>query len=93
MKVHGSLHAIATYEAKYINSVGYWAAFCGAAYELRAEYLANNKGEGDAKIEVWAIIAYGYMVLVVGLRAEFYSMAAEDSGMAKLVLPALENRS
>ena len=87
-----SMRAVAEYEAKYVNATGYWAAFHQSAITLRTESIEENKPEDARRFDVWAIIAVRYALRVLGLRCEFYEMAAEDPVQAKMVLPSLERR-
>lgn len=54
-------------------------------------FEAGRKEEAE-KFDAWAYIAVRYNLRVLGLRAEFYRMAAKDPMYAKLVLPSLERR-
>lgn len=68
-------------------------AFHEAAITLRQEALTAANEEKALIYEVWAPIAIRYELRVVGLRAEFYRMAAKDPVYAKMVMLALESRN
>lgn len=87
-----SMRAVSEYEAKYINAAGYWGAFHQAAVDMRQEAIAESKYEDARQFDVWQIISVRYTLRVLGLRTEFYRLAAEDPVHAKMVLPALERR-
>lgn len=92
LEKHSSMRAVSEYEAKYINSTGYWLTFHDAAIELRTEEI-NAKDEAKAvEFDVWAIISVRYALRTLGLRTEFYKLAAEDPTYAKMILPALESK-
>ena len=87
-----SMFPVAEHEAKYINAAGYWSVLHHVAYELRQEaFESANKAEAEM-FDAWAFVAVRYSLRVLGLRAEFYRMAAKDPMYAKLVLPSLERR-
>lgn len=87
-----SMYAVAEHEAKYINSAGYWSALHHVAYQMRQEAFEKDNKEEAEKYDAWAYVAVRYSLRVLGLRAEFYRMAAKDPMYAKLVLPSLERR-
>lgn len=93
MEKHESMRAVCEYEANYINAVGYWLAFQQAAFALRQESIAEKKYTEAKKFDGWTMVAGRYGLRVVGLRSEFYKMAAEDPTYAKLVIPTLEKRT
>ena len=93
MEKHQSLRAVAEYEANYINSAGYWMAFHEAALDLRQEMLEEKKDEEAKNYDVWAALVIRYGLRVVGLRSEFYKMAARDPTYAKMILPTLQQRN
>lgn len=41
-------------------------------------------------MDVWIILSVSYAFRVVGLRTEFYKMAAEDPVVEKMMLPTVE---
>lgn len=86
------MRAVSEYEAKYINSTGYWLAFHESAIELRSEQVKADKMDLAVEYDVWAIISVRYALRALGLRTEFYKLAAEDPTYAKMILPALENK-
>ena len=92
LKKHASMRAVAEYEAKYINAAGYWSAFHEACIDLRQQALDESRDENASKFDVWGLIAVRYTLRILGLRAEFYRLAADDPTYAKMVLPALEPR-
>lgn len=89
---HSSLRAVYEYEATYINAAGYWMAFHQAATCLRQEAIEDKNEDKALLFDVWSMIAVRYGLRVVGLRTEFYKMAARDPLHAKLVMPTLEQR-
>lgn len=93
MERHSSMRAVCEYETNYINAVGYWLAFQQAAFALRQEALADKKYPEASKFDCWMTVAGRYGLRVVGLRSEFYKMAADDPTYAKLVITTLEKRS
>lgn len=44
-------------------------------------------------MDVWARIAVRYALRVVGMRSEFYKMAAKDPAYARMVMPTLQKRN
>lgn len=92
LEKQASMRAVAEYEAKYVNAAGYWGAFHEAALDLRQESINSAKDEDAKQFDVWGIISVRYVMRVLGLRSEFYKMAAEDPTYAKMVLPTLEKR-
>lgn len=90
---HESMRAVIDYEAKYVNVAGYWCTFNQAAIGLRQE--ASKEGNNDlaGQYDVWSIIAVRYSLRVLGIRTQFYRMAAVDPVYAKMILPALERRA
>lgn len=90
---HQSMRAVSEYECKYINAAGFWSSFQETAISLRQESLAQKKLEDAEKFDVWAIIANRYCLRTMGLRAEFYKLAANDPTYAKMILPTLEKRT
>lgn len=90
-----SMRAIAEHESPYMNACGYWAAFGEAAISLRGDELKKEENAGARAAEeydVWAIVARRYNLRVIGLRTEFYRLAADDPTHARMVMPALEKR-
>lgn len=87
-----SMYAVAEHEAKYINAAGYWSVLHHVAYDLRQEAFEKGNKDDAEKFDAWAYVAVRYSLRVLGLRAEFYRMAAKDPMHAKLVLPSLERR-
>lgn len=55
MNRHGSIHAIATYEANYMNAASYSVAFSNASNALRSEYLKENKDPDAQNLYVWCM--------------------------------------
>eukprot|EP00737_Agarophyton_chilense_P003788 gb/GEZJ01004540.1/.p3 GENE.gb/GEZJ01004540.1/~~gb/GEZJ01004540.1/.p3 ORF type:complete len:143 (-),score=23.78 gb/GEZJ01004540.1/:3228-3656(-) len=92
MEKHTSMRPVSKYEANYSNAAGYWMAFHEAAIALREESLVDNKEEEAKKFDIWAIVSINYALQVVGLRSQFYKMAAEDPTHTKLMLPMLEKK-
>lgn len=93
MAKHQSLFATAEHEAKYINAAGYWAMIVEKAMQMRQDALKDPAEEAEAwRFDAWAYVANRYSLRVLGLRAEFYRMAAKDPNHAKMVLPLLERR-
>lgn len=92
LEKQGSMRSVAEYECKYVNAAGYWASFHESAIELRAERLSQDRNSEAEKLDVWSIISNRYVLRVLGLRSEFYKMAADDPTYAKMVLPTLERR-
>ena len=92
MEKHQSMRAVSEYECKYVNAAGDWAAFHHAAYDLREEALDAKERENAKMFDVWSYIAVRYNLRVLGLRTEFYKMAAEDPTYAKMIFPGLERR-
>lgn len=88
-----SMYPVAEHEAKYINAAGYWSVLHHVAYELRQEAFEAGKKDDAEKFDAWSFVAVRYSLRVLGLRAEFYRMAARDPMYAKLVLQTLERRS
>lgn len=76
---------------KYINIACCWVDFSDTENVICGEYLTDSKKEEAQKIEVWTGISNCYVLQVLGLRAEFYKMVAEDHGISRLVLPVIEN--
>ena len=93
MERHNSLRAVYEYEANYINSAGYWMSFHEAALDLRSDSIEEKKDNEAKLFDLWAAIAIRYGLRVVGLRAEFYRMAAIDPTYAKMIMPTLEPRN
>jgi hypothetical protein len=92
MHKFASLRPLYEYEANYTNAAGNWMAFSSTATTLRSEALARG-GTGlveAQRYDLWAILAVGYGLRVVGLRTEFYKMCAKDPTHAKLIMPMLE---
>lgn len=92
LEKHSSMRAVYEYEANYINSSGYWMSFHQAAICLRQEAIEDKDEEKAFRFDVWSLMAVRYGLRVVGLRTEFYRMAARDPVHAKLVMPTLEQR-
>ena len=87
------MHTTAEHEAKYINAADYWATIVETATQMGKEIEEKPEAETDEiYYKRWAYIANRYVLRVLGLRANFYRMAAKDPTYAKLVLPILENR-
>lgn len=93
LEAQRSMRPVAEFEAKYVNASGYWCAFHQGAIELRDAAIGEKKDEEAKRLDVWGIIAIRYALRVLGLRAEFYRMAATDPVHAKLILPTLERRT
>lgn len=93
LEKHSSLRPICEHEANYINATGYWMSFHEAAIALRQEAIDDKSDEDALKFDVWALISVRYGLRVVGLRSEFYKMAAKDPVHAKMVLPNLQRRN
>lgn len=93
MEKHQSLRPVCEYESNYINAAGYWMAFHEAAIALRQESIADKEDDDAFHFDVWALMAIRYGLRVVGLRSEFYKLAARDPTYAKLVMPSLEQRN
>lgn len=87
LEKHPSMRAVCEYETNYINASGFWMAFHQAAFALRQEALAKEK------FDAWEKIAIRYGLRVVGLRPEFYKLAAEDPTYAMLFIPSLEKKN
>ena len=81
------------YEANYVNASGYWIAFHEAALDLKAEAIEEKNDSDAPQYDVWAGISNRYGLRVVGLRAEFYKMAAKDPAYAKLMMPTLKRHN
>jgi len=86
------MRPVALYEANYINAAGYWLAFHRSAIELRQEALRSEEDQKAKRCDVWALLGVRYALRALGLRTEFYKMAADDPTTAKMLLPALEHR-
>ena len=96
LEKHRSLRPMAEYEAHYVNACGYWLAFAETAFGIRGEELGKpgNVGAAEAeRLDVWAAVATRFGLRVMGLRTEFYRMCARDPQHARLVMPALENKT
>ena len=87
-----SMFAVAEHEAKYVNAAGYWSVVVETAMKLRQEALTAGKAEEARLFDAWIYVANRYVLRVLGLRAEFYRMAAENPGEAKNKLLVLEKR-
>lgn len=61
-----------------------------SAIALRQEAIADKKDAEAQRFDVWALVAIRYSLRLVGLRCEFYKLAAKDPTYAKLVIPTLE---
>lgn len=66
--------------------------FHEAAIKLRQEAIKANEGDRASKFDVWALLSIRYGLRVVGLRVEFYKMAADSPETAKMLQPGLERR-
>ena len=67
--------------------------FPEAALDLHQKMLEDKKDEEAKSYDVWAALAIRYGFCVVGVRSEFYKMAARDPTYAKAILPKLQQRS
>ena len=65
-------------------------AFHEAALDPRQEILDEKKDEEAKNYDVWAALAIRYGLRVVGLRSEFYKMAARGPTYAKMIQPTLQ---
>lgn len=93
MEKHASLRGVYEYEANYTNAAGYWMAFHEAAIDLRQEKFDAGELANAVVFDVWACIAIRYGLRVVGLRTQFYRLAAKDPTYAKMIMPTLEQRN
>lgn len=96
MEARASLRGIAEHEANYVNAAGYWLVFTSTAYVLRDEETAKPNGAGNEaakRYDVWGLKGQHYALRALGLRTEYYKLAAEDPGHAKLLMPALEKHA
>lgn len=64
--------------------------FHHATVNLQAEVELSDPGLGE-RLGLWEYMPISYGLRCVGLRAEFYRLAARDPTYAKLVLHSLEN--
>lgn len=92
LKIHSSMSAVYECESNYINASRYWRSFHQAAICLRQEAIEDMNEYNALLFDVWSLIAVRYGLRVVGLRTEFYRMAASDTLHAKLIMPTLEER-
>ena len=79
MEKHNSLRPVAEYECNYISAAGYWMAFHESAIALRQQALMEKQDQDALKFDVWALMAICYGLRAVGIRAEFYKLAAKRS--------------
>lgn len=63
--------------------------FDHAEVNLQAEIELTDPGLGE-RLGVWAYMYISYGLRCVGLRAEFYRLAAPEPSYDKIVIPALE---
>lgn len=90
LEKQSSMRPVAEYEAKYVNSAGYWASFYEAAIDICQDALsADDEAKAD-RFDVWALIAVRYNLRALGLRTECFRLAAEDPTYVKMVLLDLE---
>lgn len=59
---------------------------------MRQEALQEQKMAQAGSYDVWALMSVRYCLRALGLRADFYKIAAEDPTYAKMVLPSLKRR-
>lgn len=93
LEKQASMRPIAQYECNYVNATGYWLAFNKAAISLRQEAFAASDVANAELYDCWGQLSVEYALNVLGLRCEFYRLAARDPVQAKMVLPALERRT
>lgn len=92
LKKKSSMKMLANYEAHYPNAKGYWLLFLEDTVQLFHEEIEEKETDKASKFDVRALVSVRYALRVVGLRTEFYKIAADDPVTAKIILPDLERR-
>ena len=84
-------------EVKPSNGLPTGSQCCGTTHEAALDFcqemLEETKDLEAKNYDVWAALAIRYGLRVVGLRSEFYKMAARDPTHAKMILPTLQQRN
>lgn len=61
------MRPVATYDANYVNSAGYWMAFHEAAGVMRHEVITADDADKAYRMDVWMILSVRYSLHSLGL--------------------------